>query len=123
VARGLYAWLTHPLYVSVFGNFGPQYIRPPKARVKSGCRGQSHARERNVLQTERESIPLVMVQTYPIATNFQFAAQFCCNTTIRDGFGHEGPAFKIRRAGQCHALNVLYPSDEQATSKVSIKLE
>jgi hypothetical protein len=42
--------------------------------------GQSHARERNVLQTDPESIPLAMVQTYPIATNFQFAAQFCCNT-------------------------------------------
>ena len=64
VARGLYAWLTHPLHVSVFGNFGPQYIRPPKARMKPGCRGQSHARERNVLQTDPESIPLVMVQTY-----------------------------------------------------------
>jgi hypothetical protein len=65
--------------------------------------GQSHARERNVLQTDPESIPLAMVRTYPIAINFQFAAQFCCNTTIRDGFGHEGPAFKIRRAGQCYA--------------------
>jgi hypothetical protein len=33
--------------------------------------GQSHARERNVLQTDPESIPLAMVRTYPIAINFQ----------------------------------------------------
>ena len=58
--------------------------------------GQSHARERNVLQTDPESIPLAMVRTYPIAINFQ---------SFNPG------------------LNVLYPSDEQATSKVSIKLE